>query len=218
MRLLDKKAQEDFNIPAATLMENAGRQTASLAAEMLGLNEKKGGRVAVFCGKGNNGGDGLVAARLLKEENIEVTAYILADPSELSGLAAQNFDALRKSGGNAVIINGKEIFDKRPISGYDLIIDSIFGTGFQGAPSGFIAEIISAINSSGVPVLSVDIPSGLDATTGHCPGECVKAAKTISFGLPKTGFYTEKGPEMTGRVIVRNIGFPEELLKNPPKS
>ena len=98
-------------------------------------------------------------------------------------------------------------------SEYCLIIDAIFGTGFKGNPDDFTSKIIDLVNKSKIPVLSIDVPSGLDATTGLCRGSCIKAKWTVSFGLPKTGFYIADGQKFTGKLIIKNIGFPTSLLK-----
>jgi len=92
-------------------------------------------------------------------------------------------------------------------------VDAIFGTGFKGSPKGLAGDIIRHINNSNKKVLSIDVPSGLDATTGECRGDCLKATETITFGLPKTGFYHKDGPKFTGKITVKNIGFPDSLLK-----
>lgn len=220
MQSIDKIAQERFNIKSITLMENAGTAAASCTINMLRSQKKnkKKKRVAVFCGKGNNGGDGLVVTRKLLENNIDVSTYLLCGEDELKNDPAVNLRILKKLGANITILKKETRLDHRNyLDGCDLVIDSIFGTGFKGKPDEFLSLIIDLINKSGVDVLSIDVPSGLDATTGLAQGSCIKASKTITFGLPKTGFYESDGPEYTGEVVVKNIGFPESLLKSPPR-
>ncbi|MFH1753506.1 MAG: NAD(P)H-hydrate epimerase [Candidatus Omnitrophota bacterium] len=215
MQLIDKLAQERFNIHSIELMENAGEAAASCA---MGILKGGGGsmRVAVFCGKGNNGGDGFVVSRKLIEERFEVDTFLLCAEDELRGDPAINLAALKKMGANItpLVMSGEAPALRKD---YKLIIDAIFGTGFKGRPDEFVSSLIASINKSGAKILAIDVPSGLDATTGVRAGECVKADTTITFGLPKNGFYKEDGPQYTGDIIVKNIGFPETLLKDLPE-
>ena len=216
MQAIDKIAQERFKITALTLMENAGAAATSLACDMLDA-KKEEGRVAVFCGKGNNGGDGLVVSRHLVKRGLKVITYILCGENQLKNDPAVNLRLLKKLGANIVILKEKGALESLSnLSDYDLIVDAIFGTGFKGKPAGPANEIIGLINRSGVKVLSVDVPSGLDATTGRAEGACVNASKTITFGISKTGFYKLDGPRFAKDIIVKNIGFPDSLLENPP--
>lgn len=211
MQEIDKAAQERFSIPSITLMENAGIAAASAAGEMLASNSSK---VAIFCGKGNNGGDGLVISRLLIKNNFTVTTYLLCEKERLKPDPATNLNLLKGLTSKIISLNSKDNLPSlKKLSSYDLIIDSIFGTGFRGAPDSFTAGLIGLINESKAEILSIDVPSGLDATTGKCEGACIKADQTITFGLPKTGFYKEDGPTRAGKVTVKNIGFPPSLLK-----
>ena len=212
MQLIDKKAIEEFGIPSLTLMENAGRAVYDQAKKMLSLPASKPGKVLCLCGKGNNGGDGLVAARYLREGGIDVSVYLLCEEKRLKKDPLINFNKLRNMNIPTSCVKDKP----GKFSGYGLIIDAIFGTGFKGRPDKYTSGAIEAINKSNAPVLSVDVPSGLNATTGESGGISVKAACTITFGLAKTGFYKESGPGLTGEVIVKNIGFPTSLLTNIP--
>ena len=215
MQLIDKLAQERFNIPSIKLMESAGEAAAACAIDM--LKQAHGyKKTAVFCGKGNNGGDGFVISRKLIENKIEVDTFILCGENELRGDAAINFIILKKMGANIISIKETRIAPSLS-EDYKLIVDALFGTGFKGKPNDFISSLISSINKCGARILSVDVPSGLDATSGASAGECVKADRTITFGLPKTGFYKKDGPKSTGDIVIKNIGFPEILLSDPPK-
>ncbi|NQT07118.1 MAG: NAD(P)H-hydrate epimerase [Candidatus Omnitrophica bacterium] len=212
MQLIDKAAQEEFGIPSRTLMENAGKAAASLAIEILTNDSHKG--AAVFCGKGNNGGDGLVISRYLIKAGFNVTTYLISDNDNLKEDPVANLKLLKEL--NAEIVYLNDISSLGNLSGYGILIDAIFGTGFKGSPRGLAGDLIDALNNSGIRILAVDLPSGLDATTGECNGACIKALHTITFGLPKAGFYKKDGLKVTGEITIRNIGFPEELLKNPP--
>lgn len=215
MQEIDRRAQEEFGIPSLTLMENAGIVSASIAKEILSTmsSPRKRGSIAVFCGKGNNGGDGLVISRKLTEDGFEVTTYLLSEESTLKKDPAINLKALEKLGAKIITLNSEKDFpSKKDLKNCGLIVDAVFGTGFKGSPRGLVGAIIRRINGSRKKVLSVDVPSGLDATTGECGGNCVKATETITFGLAKTGFYQKDGPKFTGKITVKNIGFPESLL------
>ncbi len=215
MQSIDRIAQERHNIPSFTLMENAGKAAASLAMDILSAKDTMGRkkRILVFCGKGNNGGDGLVISHKLIENGLDVITYLLCSETELKNDPAINFTLLKKLNADIIILKKRDDLSFiRGLSDCDLIIDAIFGTGFKGRPKGLINNLINLINRSGAKVLSIDVPSGLDATTGRCEGTCIKATETITFGLPKTGFYRSSGPRFTGRITIKNIGFPDSLL------
>ena len=209
MRELDRRAIEEFGIPGLVLMENAGRQVAEVVKEMLG--GAAGKRVAVFAGKGNNGGDGLVAARHLFNAGAAVKVYLLADPGEITGDALTNLKIWQKMGQPVEAAVETSLPDL--LKNEDLIVDAIFGTGFRGVPREPAAGIIKAINASGKPVVAVDIPSGLEADTGLARGACVRAARTVTFGLPKLGLVQEPGASYAGRLHVAEISIPAFLLK-----
>ena len=211
MRELDHMAVIS-GIATLSLMENAGQAVAKKAAEL--LNELKGNQVAVFCGKGNNGGDGFVAAQKLKEGGLAVDVFLLSRQDEVKNEAAINLRSFVEAGGNVEKINSDAAIEQLNNKlNYSLIIDALLGTGFSGSVSGLLKRLIELLNSTDTPILAVDVPSGLDATTGEVNPIAIKAKWTISFALPKKGFYEEKGPNHTGLVQVTNIGFPEELLK-----
>ncbi|MDX6669676.1 MAG: ADP-dependent NAD(P)H-hydrate dehydratase / NAD(P)H-hydrate epimerase [Solirubrobacteraceae bacterium] len=197
MRAIDRWAIEERDIPSLQLMERAGEGLAALTAEVAPQ-----GRIAVVCGKGNNGGDGLVAARLLREQGREVDVLLTADPSDLSGDPAEN---LRRLPGDP-----PRPFAATALDGAAVVIDALLGTGFSGAPRGAVAEAIRVIDESGVPVVAADVPSGVDASTGAVEGVAVRAAATATFHLPKVGLYVSPGKRHTGRVRVVDIGIPPD--------
>ncbi|MFP4522138.1 MAG: NAD(P)H-hydrate epimerase, partial [Fibrobacterota bacterium] len=206
IRRLDRTAITKFGIPGETLMENAGSCLFNTAVEM--LEEKSSPLVYVVCGKGNNGGDGFVVARMLAEFGIETKCLLLFDPGELGGDAELNYKRLEKTSVKVSIISKKdEIPD---FSKSDLIIDAVFGTGFSGRISGLIEEVVSEINESGKEVLSADTPSGINSDTGSVEGICVKADRTVTFALPKIGQLFYPAREFTGELAVGNIGIPQE--------
>ncbi|MDP2913362.1 MAG: NAD(P)H-hydrate epimerase [Candidatus Omnitrophota bacterium] len=203
MKQIDRDAIEQ-GVPGATLMENAGK---AVAAEAMTLAQE--GKIVVLCGYGNNGGDGLVAARHLAQKGREVTVFLVGKPKSLSPETNDNLERLFDIGLRPEIISSRDdiarIFGKCPKPG--LIIDAIFGIGLRGEIDDFYSVLIGQINSIGAPVLSVDIPSGLDADTGSAIIKAVKAAVTVTLGYPKAGFKNEKAKEYIGRLIVADIGL-----------
>lgn len=173
VRAADAWAIEEQGVPEADLMERAGlglaRVTASLAAA---------GPVRIVVGKGNNGGDGLVAARILREDGHDVDAIAAGD------------------------------LEPDMLAGSGVVVDALLGTGFEGAPREPVASAIAAINAQGAPVVACDVPSGVNASTGEVEGEAVRAAVTASFHGPKVGLYVDPGKEHAGRVETIEIGIP----------
>ncbi|WNS41814.1 NAD(P)H-hydrate dehydratase [Paenibacillus sp. MMS20-IR301] len=163
----------------------------------------------VLVGKGNNGGDGLAAARTLREAGIAVTLVYAAAPESLAGEAALQRDAAAALGLPAVVC-GRDRLDFAACSG---IVDALLGTGSAGAPRGAYAELIAAANASGKPVVSADIPSGLDADTGETHEPCIHAAVTVCLAFLKRGLLQYPGAEAAGRVVVRSIGIPAALAR-----
>ena len=210
MRELDKMAARS-GISTSSLMENAGTAVAKKATGLLSALKVK--RIGIFCGKGNNGGAGLVAARKLKEAGFNLEVYLLSKKGAVKNEAAVNLNSFMDQGGNLEeLISDADIERLKEKLDYSLIIDGLLGTGFSGSVSGILKDLIELLNSSGIPILSIDVPSGLNATTGEIIPIAIKAKWTISFALPKKGFFKKNGPAYTGLVQVLNIGFPEELL------
>jgi ADP-dependent NAD(P)H-hydrate dehydratase / NAD(P)H-hydrate epimerase len=175
------------------------------------LPDVKGGEIAVFCGGGNNGGDGYVAARLLLESGYRVRCFSLSKTEKLTGEARRVFD-------DYVGYNGTvQVFDDAAglgsLSQYGLIIDAILGTGARGNPRGSCASAIEAINKSGIPVIAADTPSGLDSDTGVPRSPCIKAALTVAMGFPKLGQFFYPGRGHVGKLVVQELGYPEKLIK-----
>ncbi|HEY6145532.1 MAG TPA: NAD(P)H-hydrate dehydratase [Solirubrobacterales bacterium] len=202
MRAVDRWAIEKRGVPSLELMEAAGRAVAEVVA---GLAPE--GPVRVVCGKGNNGGDGFVAARLLRGMGFEVEALLLWPGEELRGDAKVNCERL-----------GGELLDGDPtgrLAGSGAIIDAILGTGFEGAPREPAAEAIRAINGCGAPVVACDIASGVDASTGEVAGDAVRADVTVSFHAAKLGHRIAPGKWSTGDLRVVPIGIPDGAPGEP---
>ena len=210
MRAIDRWAIEERGVDSLELMERAGAGVAA-AAERVAPD----GLVTVVCGKGNNGGDGLVVARLLRRAGREVVVVCAEDPEGLSGDALANLERLpgprpvrldgapwdSTEGGAAGVLEQAAV---RPA----LVVDAVLGTGSAGAPRGAAAAAIGAIGRAGAPVVSVDVPSGVDASSGVVAGEAVRAVVTVTFHAAKPGLWINPGKEHTGAVETIDIGIP----------
>lgn len=203
MRATDAWAIEDRGIPSLELMECAGRGLARVVGDVA-----PEGVVAIVCGKGNNGGDGLVAGRLLREAGREVRVLLLGEPGDLQGDPAEN---LARLGGESAV----EPFSPERLAGAAVLVDAILGTGTSGAPRGPAAEAIEALNASGLPVVAADAPSGVDASTGEVEGAAVRATATATFAAAKPGLHVAPGKAHAGRVEVIDIGIPAGAPPQP---
>ncbi len=218
-REIDRKAIENYEIPGIILMENAGRNVVEEILKM--LPDKNKAKVAIFCGKGNNGGDGFVIARHLYNKSIDISVYLTTKISNVltDGDASTNLKILLNM--NIEIkelqegdINGIE----KELHSCDLIVDAIFGTGLSGEIREPVRTLIVKINESNTPIVSVDIPSGLDCDEGAVLGIAVKATKTVTFVASKTGFFKEFGKEHTGELLVSDISVPKKLIEEYKKN
>lgn len=210
MRRLDSLNINKCGIPSALLMERAGRAAAARVLQAM-KRLKPGGstaKAAVFCGRGNNGGDGLVCARYLISQGLRTEIYLLPGSKPLTADAYINNLILEKQGRPVYKIRHASGLKglKRPLKA-DIIVDSIFGTGFKGEPRGVYAEAIEFINTQEAYIISVDVPSGLDATAGTAKGPAVIADQTVTFGFAKKGFYKNDGPVYCGKIKVADIGL-----------
>jgi ADP-dependent NAD(P)H-hydrate dehydratase / NAD(P)H-hydrate epimerase len=203
VRELDRYTIEEFGIAGTTLMERAG--TATL--EQLRKYWPQAQRLIVMCGTGNNGGDGYVLARLARKAEMYVAVYQVGDSAKLSADAHTARQALLDSGASI------HPFHREALRSGDVIVDAIFGTGISREVSGPWAEAIQAINFSGLPVLSVDIPSGLHADTGSILGTAVKAQVTATFVGLKQGMFTHLGPDYCGEIVFDSLHIPPEVYK-----
>ncbi len=206
MQEADRTAIEDYGVPGVVLMENAGRGAAACALEMLG---ESAGPAAIVCGSGNNGGDGYVVARHLHNHGVEVVVHLLSDREKVRGDARTNLTIIEHMG----LDIRRTPPDELDLSGAELVVDAIFGTGLSGAVRPPYDAAIRAINDAPAPKLAIDIPSGLDTNTGEVFGACVRADRTATFALPKVGFTRGSGPDMVGDLTVIDIGMPREVLE-----
>lgn len=213
IRRLDEMAINELGIPGVVLMENAGRAVAWEALGMLGA--KRRGKVIIFCGRGNNGGDGYVASRHLLNHEVDVQVVVLAELSKITGDARTNLAILQKMKAPLLQLPYPNLpYDIEQLtSDASLIIDALLGTGISGNVREPMLSTIKLLNQSGIPILAVDIPSGLDCDTGKPLGEAIRAAKTVTFAASKIGFERGEGAEYIGQLIVADISIPRELLK-----
>lgn len=210
---LDKKAQNEYAIPGLILMENAGLRAYEVAEKM--LKKAKTKSVFIFCGPGNNGGDGFVVARHLLNHNVKVRVFLLSDSEKIKGDALVNYQILQNLKAQIIAFQRIPYLKKASVAlgKAGLIIDAIFGIGLNKVIDGFMEEVIEEINRADVPVLSLDVPSGLCASTGKVFGCCVEADQTVTFGAAKKGFYRGQGPKKTGKITVADISLPRALLQ-----
>jgi hydroxyethylthiazole kinase-like uncharacterized protein yjeF len=209
VRTVDEWAIKDLGLPGVVLMENAGRSCAEFLIEQ--LESHTGPKVVIFCGAGNNGGDGFVIARHLRNHGMKVEVYLTSAPEKIKGDARVNYDVLMKM---PVTIEMLDMSSEKIAgtvdgiaAGANFIVDAIFGTGLEGQVKPEYARLIEAINQCGKAILAVDIPSGLDCDAGQPLGTAIKAAATITFVAAKKGFGEKSAGHYAGVVYVAGIGI-----------
>lgn len=216
MREADRRTIEDIGVPSTVLMENAGRQVvAAMNAAFDGL---AGARVAVLAGRGNNGGDGFVVARVLSQAGVEVRTYLVGAAAEVRGDARLNLDILGRLGLDVVEIRGHQDWELHGASVLrsDIVVDALFGTGLTSPIDGLAGTIVQDLNASPVPVVAVDLPSGLSADDPSLPGPVIEAALTVTFGAPKLPLVLPPGETVAGSVVVADIGIPAAIVDELP--
>jgi ADP-dependent NAD(P)H-hydrate dehydratase / NAD(P)H-hydrate epimerase len=211
MREIDRRAIQEFGIPSSALMEQAGFAVFHVVQEFL----SKTGRATIVCGKGNNGGDGMVVARLLREHGRAASCFIAAESEE--DLSREAREQLQR----AVTLGVKPIFAsddswitevRRALNSSEVAVDALLGTGASGDVEGLILSAVETISDCGKPIVSVDIPTGVECDTGREMGKAVRATRTVTFGLPKPYLFQGAGLEKSGRWTVSDIGYPAGLL------
>ncbi len=209
VRAVDNWAINTLGIPGVVLMENAGRSCAEFIKNK--LSGKTNPKVCIFCGTGNNGGDGFVIGRHLRNSGFKVTVVICGDIDKVAGDAKINLDILRQMGQPIEQLNLKSTEIAEAIRAFvadsDMIVDALFGTGLKGHLKDEYKKLIEAINALDLPILAVDIPSGLDCDTGHPHGVAIEADCTITFVAVKAGFENPGAAQYTGEVHVASIGI-----------
>lgn len=211
MSRMDKKTIEEYGIPGAVLMENAGRGATRILLSKFGNLKNK--KIGIVAGSGNNGGDGFVIARYLAEHGYTPEIFVLGSIKKIKGDAELNFSLLSELNIPVTEINDSETFvlQQSAMAKCDIWVDAIFGTGLNSDIKGFFKTIIELINRTKKPVLAIDIPSGLHPDTGLPQGICVKADVTATFGYAKTGLVTYPGIDYCGNIEVVDIGIPKHI-------
>src|ERR1051325_8232524 len=212
MREADRFTIEEIGIPSLVLMENAGRQV--VAAVEAAFEARLKGRVAVLCGRGNNGGDGFVVARTLLQRGIDTSVFVIGSLGEIRGDAKTNLDILGRLGVTVVEIADEQSWELHfsEISQCTLIVDAIFGTGLKSALAGMMETIVADVNASSIPIVSIDLPSGMSADTPHMIGDCIDASMTVTLAAPKLPLVLPPGEEHAGDVVIADIGIPHEVI------
>lgn len=214
MQKIDRTTIERYGISGMILMERAGLAVVSKINELL-LKKTETNvdpKIIVLCGSGNNGGDGFVVARILHNQGKDVEVYLTANPNHLKGDALINYKAAKKFGVRLYPVK-RFLSYSLPLTSYPcLIVDALLGTGLKKEVSSTLSQIINKVKDLALPVISIDIPSGISANTGQIMGNAIKAQVTVTFGLSKRGHYLYPGAEHAGKLFMEEIGFPRELL------
>jgi ADP-dependent NAD(P)H-hydrate dehydratase / NAD(P)H-hydrate epimerase len=213
MREADRRTIEEIGIPSIVLMENAGRQ--AVAAMEAAFEDLATSQVGVLCGRGNNGGDGFVLARTLIQRGVDVGVFLLGSVAEISGDARNNLEILGRIGLTVVEITSAQDWELHftEISECDLVVDAILGTGFRGQLSGFLETVVADVNALGVPVVSIDLPTGLSADTPVIEGTAIEASMTITLGAPKIPLVFPPADSHGGDLVIADIGIPYPIFE-----
>lgn len=213
MREADRRTIEEIGIPSLVLMENAGRQVvAAMEARYPDLLERT---VAVLAGRGNNGGDGFVVARVLEQRGVDVSVFVVGRVADVKGDARVNLEILGKLGMTVVEVDGEESWElhSSEVASADLIVDALFGTGLTTPLQGLLETIVADVNGMGIPIVSIDLPSGLSADTHEVVGLSIEAELTVTLAAPKLPLALPPALFRAGEVSVADIGIPAEVLE-----
>ncbi|MFN2445788.1 MAG: NAD(P)H-hydrate dehydratase [Vicinamibacterales bacterium] len=213
MREADRRTIEDIGIPSLVLMENAGRQVVA-AMESI-YSDLANWDVALVCGKGNNGGDGFVVARTLHQRGIEVSVFLVGRVAEVKGDARVNLEILGRLGLTVVEIGDEAQWELHvsEIVEHDLIVDALFGTGLERALTGMYETVVADINGMGIPVVAIDLPSGMSANTPALHDVVLEAALTVALAAPKLPLVLPPAEQKAGEIVIADIGIPPEVIE-----
>ena len=212
MRDADRQTIDDIGLPSIVLMENAGRQ--AVAAMEAAFEDLAASKVAVLCGRGNNGGDGFVVARTLAQRGIEAIVYLLASVAAVRGDARVNLEILGRVGVTVVEISTAQEWELHftEVSECDLIVDAIVGTGFHGPLTGLLETVVADVNGLGVPIVAIDIPTGVSADSHELEGEAIEASMTVTLAAPKLPLILPPADAYGGDLVIADIGIPEAVI------
>ncbi len=212
MREADRRTIDEIGIPSLVLMENAGRQVvAAMEASFEDLQDR---RVAVVCGRGSNGGDGFVVARTLHQRGIDASVFLIGAVADVRGDARTNLEILGRLGVTVVEIGHEQEWELHfsAIAEHDLIVDAIFGTGLKAPLGGMLETVVADLNGAGIPIVAIDLPSGLSADSHAIPGPAVDASLTITMAAPKLPLVLPPGEARAGDLVIADIGIPNEII------
>ncbi len=212
MRDADRRTIEEIGIPSLVLMENAGRQV--VAAMEASFDELRSSRVAVLCGRGSNGGDGFVVARTLSLRGVDTTVFLLGEIGEVRGDARTNLEILGRLSISVVEVPDAQAWELHfsEISQYDLIVDAIFGTGFRGPLGGLMETVVADVNNTTIPVVAIDLPTGLSADVADVEGEAIQASMTVTLAAPKIPLVLPPAEAHAGDLVIADIGIPNAVI------
>jgi NAD(P)H-hydrate epimerase len=213
MREADRRTIEDIGIASLVLMENAGRQVVAAIEAVHGdlLDQP----VAVLCGRGNNGGDGFVVARTLLQRGVDVAVFLIGTVANLRGDARTNVEILGRLGISIVEIDDDGAWELHApeVTSCGLIVDAIFGTGLKEPLTGLLETVVADVNAAGIPVVSVDVPSGLFSSSWEVSGPCIDASLTVALGAPKLPLVLPPAETHAGDIVVADIGIPAAVIE-----
>jgi NAD(P)H-hydrate epimerase len=212
MREADRRTIEDIGIPSLVLMENAGRQAVAVIETVYG--ELLDGQVSVLCGRGSNGGDGFVIARTLLQRGVSVSVFLIGSIEDVRGDARANLEILGRLGQSVVEVANGEAWELHAsqVTQCALVIDAIFGTGLRAPLTGLLETVVADVNGAAVPVVSIDLPSGLLGGSADVPGPCIDADLTVTLAAPKLPLVLPPGEDHAGDIVVADIGIPESVI------
>jgi NAD(P)H-hydrate epimerase len=212
MREADRRTIDEVGIPAIVLMENAGRQ--AVAAMEAAFEDLPTSHVGVLCGRGNNGGDGFVVARTLVQRGVETSVFLLGGVADVRGDARTNLEVLGRIGLTVVEITNAQEWELHfsEISRCEVLVDAILGTGFHGQLSGLLETVVADVNGLGVPVVAIDLPTGVSADSADVEGEAIEATMTVTLAAPKIPLVLPPADSHSGDLVIADIGIPLPLL------
>src|SRR5215510_8341892 len=213
MREADRRTIEEIGIPSLVLMENAGRQVVAAIESVHG--ELLEGRVAVLCGRGNNGGDGFVVARTLIQRGVDVSVFLFGLVADVRGDARVNLEILGRLGLTIVEIADSQAWElhSSEIGHCSLIVDAIFGTGLNAPLTGLLETVVADVNASGIPIVAVDLPSGLSADSHEPIGDSIEAGITVTLAAPKLSLVLPPAETRAGDIVIADIGIPGHVIE-----
>ena len=212
MREADRRTIEEIGIPSIVLMENAGHQVVQAMGSA--FDDLRSLRVAVLCGRGNNGGDGFVIARTLGQQGVEVGVFLLARAADVRGDARTNLDILARLGLSVIEVPDSVAWELHgaEVVRYDLVVDAVFGTGLSKPVAGMFQTVVADVNAARAPVVAVDVPTGLSAESPTLIGDAIRAFVTVTLAVPKPALVLDPGDNYVGDLVVADIGIPPAVI------